>query len=69
MVEDAISKDHLNVSKARADLMSDIKNCKGGACLSPANDEKNNSKKSTETSSKAGHIETDTTLSGTNFNK
>ena len=49
--------------------MSDIKNCKGGACLSPANDEKNNSKKSTETSSKAGPIETDTTLSGTNFNK
>jgi len=79
-VEDAISKDHLNVSKARADLMSDIKNCKGGACLSPANDEKINSKKietkvkkvdlkSTETSSKAGPIETDTTLSGTNFNK
>ena len=80
MVEDAISKDHLNVSKARADLMSDIKNCKGGACLSPANDEKINSKKietkvkkvdlkSTETSSKTGPIETDTTLSGTNFNK
>ena len=80
MVEDAISKDHLNVSKARADLMADIKNCKGGACLSPANDEKVSSKtietkvkkvdlKSTETSSKAGPIETDTTLSGTNFNK
>ena len=80
MVEDAISKDHLNVSEARADLMADIKNCKGGACLSPANDEKVNSKKldtkvkkvdlkNTETSSKAGPIETDTTLLGTNFNK
>ena len=80
MVEDAISKDHLNVSKARADLMADIKNCKGGACLSPANDEKINSKKietkvkkvdlkSTETSSVADPIETNTTLLATNINK
>ena len=80
MVEDAISKDHLNISEARADLMSDIKNCKGGACLSPANDEKMNSKKletkakkvdlkSTETSSKADPIETNTTLSAININK
>ena len=79
MVEDAISKDHLNVSEARADLMADIKNCKGGACLSPANDEKINSKKietkvkkvdlkSTETSTKADSIETNTTLSATKIN-
>ena len=79
-MEDAISKDHLNVSEARADLMSDIKNCKGGACLSPANDENINSKKletkakkvdskSTETSTKADSIETNTTLSATNINK
>ena len=80
MVEDAVSKDHLNVSEARADLMSDIKDCKGGACLSPANDENMNSKKletkvkkvdlkSTETSSKADPIETNTTLSAININK
>ena len=80
MVEDAISKDHLNVSEARADLMSDIKNCKGGACLSPANDEKMNSKKletkvkkvdlkSKEISSKAETVETNATLSATKTNK
>ena len=80
MVEDAISKDHLNVSEARADLMSDIKNCKGGACLSPANDEDMNSKKletkvkkvdlkNTETLSKADPIETNATLSATKTNK
>jgi len=80
MVEDAISKDHLNVSEARADLMSDIKDCKGGACLSPANNENMNSKiletkvkkadmKSTETSSKTDPIETNATLSAININK
>ena len=80
MVEDAVSKDHLNVSEARADLMSDIKDCKGGACLSPANNENMNSKiletkvkkadmKSTETSSKTDPIETNATLSAININK
>ena len=80
MVEDAVSKDHLNVSEARADLMSDIKDCKDGACLSPANDENMNSTKletkvkkvdlkSTETSSKADPIETNTTLLAMNINK
>ena len=39
MVEDAISKDHLNVSEARGNLMSDIKKCQGGACLKPVNEE------------------------------
>merc|ERR1712086_649025 len=39
MLEDAISKDHLNVSEARGNLMSDIKKCRGGACLQPVNEE------------------------------
>ena len=39
MLEDAISKDHLNVSEARGNLMSDIKKCQGGACLKPVNEE------------------------------
>ena len=39
MVEDAISKDHLNVSEARGNLMSDIKKCQGGACLKPVIEE------------------------------
>merc|ERR1712008_319625 len=39
MLEDAISKDHLNVSKARGSLMSDIKKCQGGACLQPVNED------------------------------
>ena len=39
MVEDAISKDYLNVSEARGNLMSDIKKCQGGACLKPVIEE------------------------------
>ena len=44
MVEDAMSKDHLNVSEARGNLMSDIKKCQGGACLKPVNLSSNSSK-------------------------
>jgi hypothetical protein len=39
MVEDAISKNYLNVSEARGNLMSDIKKCQGGACLKPVIEE------------------------------
>ena len=35
-----MSRDHLNVSEARGNLMSDIKKCQGvKACLKPVNEE------------------------------
>ena len=60
MVEDAISKDHLNVSEARGNLMSDIKKCQGGACLQPVNEEIINSDELENTTKKVDLRNTET---------
>ena len=60
MVEDAISKDHLNVSEARGNLMSDIKKCQGGACLKPVNEEIINSDELENTTKKIDLRNTET---------
>ena len=60
IVEDAMSKDHLNVSEARGNLMSDIKKCQGGACLKPVNEEIVNSDKLENTTKKIDLRNTET---------
>ena len=60
MLEDAISKDHLNVSESRGNLMADIKKCQGGACLKPVNEEIINSDELENTSKKVDLRKTET---------
>jgi len=69
MVEDAISKDHLNVSEARGNLMSDIKKCQGGACLQPVNKEIINSDELENTTKKADLRNTETPDLSSNSSK
>ena len=63
IVEDAMSKDHLNVSEARGNLMSDIKKCQGGACLKPVNEEIINSDELENTTKKVDLRNTETLVS------
>ena len=69
MVEDAISKDYLNVSEARGNLMSDIKKCQGGACLKPVNEEIISSDKLENTTKKVDLRNTETPDLSSNSSK